>query len=95
MSEAGQRLDTPIRALAPLMLGATVAAFVLAIVGALLGDGVGNVAAGGAVGVIVAVPLIRVVILGIHWLRIGDKKFALIAAALLTIVGFGAILALL
>ncbi len=92
MSDSEARLDTPVHALPPLMLGATIAAFVLAIVGAVVDGRAGTVAAGLAVGVIVAVPLLRVVIVGVHWLRMGDKRFALIAGALLAVVGLGALI---
>ncbi len=95
MSEANvNKLDTPIRVLPPLMLVATIAALVLATVGAVVDGGAGTVTAGFAVGVIVAVPLIRVIIVGIHWLRIGDRRFAIVAIALLSVVGLGALFAL-
>ncbi|MCE9623211.1 MAG: hypothetical protein K8R99_12780 [Actinomycetia bacterium] len=88
-------LDTPIRALPPLMLAATIAAFVFATVGAVVDGRAGTVAAGLAVSTIVAIPLLRVVIVGVHWLRIGDRRFAVVAAVLLAVVGLGAILAVL
>ncbi len=88
-------VDTPIRGLKPVMLVATPAAFALAMVGAFVDGRAGTTAAGLAVAVIVAVPLLRVVIVGVHWLGIGDRRFAVLAAALLAIVGAGAIIALL
>ena len=89
------QIDTPIRGLKPLMLSATLAAFALAIVGAFIDGRAGRTAAGLAVAVIVAVPLLRVVVVGTHWWRVGDRRFAAIAAGLLALVGLGAILALL
>ncbi len=87
-------IDTPIRVFPPLMLIATIAALLLAVIGAVVDGRVGTVAAGLAVGVIVATPLLRVVIVGVHWLRIGDRRFAMTAIALLSVVGLGAIIAL-
>lgn len=88
-------LDTPIRGLKPLMLVATIAAFALAIVGSFSRGTLGTTAAGLAVATIVAVPLLRVVVVGTHWWRIGDRRFALVAIGLLGLVGSGAIIALL
>ena len=54
-------VDTRVGGLKPLMLIATIAAFVLAVVGAFNRGKLGTIAAGLAVAVIVAVPLVRVV----------------------------------
>ena len=86
-------VDTPVRGLKPLMLVATIAALALAVVGAFNRGALGTAAAGWAVGIIVAVPLLRVVVVGAHWWRIGDRRFALISASLLALVGAGAIIA--
>ena len=86
-------VDTPVRGLKPLMLVATVAAFGLAVVGSFSEGRLGNTAAGLAVAVIVAVPLVRVLVVGTHWWRSGDRRFAMIAAVLLAVVGVGAVIA--
>ena len=88
-------LDAPIRGLKPMMLVATVAAFALAIVGSFNRGPVGTTAAGLAVAMMVAAPLVRVLVVGAHWWRIGDRRFALVAICLLAIVGSGALIALL
>lgn len=77
------------------MLLATGTAFVLATLGSFLGGSVGRIAAGLSVAVIVAAPLLRVLVVGAHWWRIGDRRFATVAAALLAVVGSGAMIALL
>ena len=48
-----------------------------------------------SVAVIVAVPLLRVLAVGAHWWRIGDRRFAAVCIALLAVVGLGAIIAML
>ena len=88
-------LDTPIRGLGWGLLLATGVAFVLAIVGSFVGGSVGTTTAGLSVAVIVAVPLLRVLVVGAHWWRIGDRRFAAVSLALLAVVGSGAIIALL
>lgn len=88
-------LDTPIRGLKPMMLVATAVAFALALVGSFNRGAIGTTAAGLAVALIVAAPLLRVVVIGAHWWRIGDNRFMAVAIGLLGIVGAGAIIALL
>lgn len=78
-----------------MILVTTVATFVLAVVGSFNRGTLGTTAAGLAVAAIVAVPLVRVVVFGLHWWRIGDRRFAGRAVALLAVVGAGAIIALL
>jgi hypothetical protein len=69
-------------------------AFGAALAGVLLPDPVGNAAGATAVGVVVAVPLLRVAWLAIRWYRRGDRRYAAVAAGLLLIVGAGSVLAL-
>lgn len=88
-------LDTQIRGTKPMLLVTTILAFALAIVGSFNSGSVGTTAAGLAVAVIIAVPLLRVGAIGAHWWRIGDRRFAAIALTLLAMVGSGAIIALL
>ena len=87
-----RRVDPPIPALAQALRGATIATFVLAIVGLTPGR-VGDVAGAIAVGMVVAAPLLRVLWLMIRWARARDARFAAMAAALLVIVLGGAALA--
>lgn len=77
-----------------MMLATTIAALAFALVGSFARGTVGTTAAGLAVVTVVAVPLLRVVVVGVHWLRIGDRRFAAVALAVLAVVGVGAILAL-
>jgi len=88
-------VDTPIRGLKPMMLVATISAFALSIVGSFHSGTLGTTASGLAVTTVVAVPLLRVGVFGAHWWRIGDRRFAAIAASLLAVVGAGAIIAFL
>lgn len=53
----------------------------------------GRVAAAGAVGLVVAAPLLRVAWLAYRWWRWGDRAFASVAIALLLIVTAGTAIA--
>ena len=88
-------LDPPIRGLRLVLLLATGTAFVLAILGSFANGRLGTTLAGLSVAVVVAVPLLRVLAVGAHWWRIGDRRFAAVAIALLAVVGSGAIIAML
>lgn len=88
-------LDSPIRGLRPTLFAATTAAFVLSVVGAFTSGRFGTAARGAAIGIVVGLPLLRVVVVGGHWWRIGDRRFAALAFALLGVVAAGALLALL
>ena len=68
-------------------------AFGAALAGVILPDPVGNAAGATAVGVVVAVPLMRVAWLAIRWYRRGDRRYAAVAAGVLLIVGAGSVLA--
>jgi len=72
---------------------AAVVAFALASVGALLPGSVGRAAAVAVVAFIVAAPLLRVLSLAVHWLRVGDRRFAGVAFGLLFIVATGSVIA--
>ena len=69
-------------------------AFGAALAGVLLPDPVGDAASATAVGVVVAVPLLRVAWLAVRWYRRGDRRYAAVAAGLLLIVAAGSLLAL-
>jgi|GEM_PF-3781760 len=71
-----------------------VAAFVSAVVGMVGDSTVNHVAAACAVGVVIAVPLLRVVMLAGHWARVGDRRYAATAAALVAVAVCGALIAL-
>ena len=64
-----------------------------AVAGLLLPDPIGNAAGALAVGVVVGAPLVRVGWLAVRWYHRGDRRYAAVAAALLLIVGTGAVLA--
>lgn len=93
MSSIERRLDTPVRGTERAMRVAAVVAFILAAAGALLPGDAGRLAAGAVVAFIVAVPLLRVLSLGVHWFRTGDRRFAGVAFGLLLIVGAGSLIA--
>jgi hypothetical protein len=93
MSSQRPRIDTPTHGLDGAVRAAAFIALLLAVVGAFAPGRAGRLAAGSMVAFIVAVPLLRVLGLGIHWLRLGDRRFAVAAMGLLTIVAVGAVIA--
>ena len=62
-------------------------------VGALVPGDIGERAAIGMVGLLVAVPLGRALWLAVRWWHRGDRRFALLAVTLLLLVATGAALA--
>jgi hypothetical protein len=58
-----------------------------ALIGVLAPGGAGRAAANAVIALLIAVPLLRVVWLIQRWMRKGDRRFALVAACLLAIVG--------
>ena len=93
MTGIERRLDTPVRGTQRAMQIAAMVAFALAAIGALLPGSVGRAAAVAVVSFIVAVPLLRVLSLAVHWLRMGDRRFAAAAFGLLVIVAAGSVIA--
>ncbi|MGB8862229.1 MAG: hypothetical protein WCC60_23440 [Ilumatobacteraceae bacterium] len=93
MSLVGRQLDSPVRGMAGFLRAAVVLAFALAVVGALVPGAVGRASCVAMVAVIVAVPLVRVIALGVHWLRAGDRRFAAAAGGLMVVVAVGTVLA--
>lgn len=70
------------------------AATAVGLLGVVLGDGFGDVLAGIAVGVVIALPLLRVVWLVVTWRRQRDTRFVMLGLVLLALVGLGFVLAL-
>lgn len=93
MSSTERQLETPVRGMQHALRVAAVVAFVGAAAGALLPGRPGRVAAVAVVAFIIAVPLLRVLSLGVHWLRLGDRRFAGVAFGLLLIVATGSLIA--
>lgn len=93
MSNTERQLDAPVRATKRAMQVAALVAFTLALFGALLPGIAGRRAAGAVVAFVVVVPLLRVLSLGVHWLRMGDRRFAGVALGLLLIVAAGSLIA--
>ena len=93
MSTTERQLDTPVPGTERLMRVAAIVAFALAAIGALVPGVAGGTAAGAVVAFIVAVPLVRVLSLGVHWFRKGDRRFAGVAFGLLLIVAAGSLIA--
>ncbi len=88
-------VDALPRGLPQLLKAATVVALVAALVGTFAGGRTSSAFGGIAVGVIVAAPLLRVLLIGVRWLRIGDRRYSLAAGGLLLVTAAGAALALL
>ena len=44
------------------------------------------------VALLLAIPVVRVAWLGVRWWRLGDRRFALVAAALLAVVALAAVI---
>lgn len=83
----GKRLVRPLR-------WATAGAFALAVAGAVLPGAVGDAAAGAMIGLLMAVPLLRLAFFVARWWQIGDRRFAVVALLLLVEIGAGAAVAL-
>jgi ABC-type antimicrobial peptide transport system permease subunit len=78
------------------LLGKVVAAAaILGFVGALLGDGVGDVLAAIAVAMVVALPILRVTWLIAVWKKQRDTRFVLLGCGLIVLIVIGVIVALL
>lgn len=73
--------------------GATVVAFVLAVLAMAVPDPGGHGLGVTVVVLLVAAPLLRVTGLVVRWWSEGDRRFALVGLGLLAIVGLGAIIA--
>lgn len=91
--------DTPLdpragrqRRLSQFLRIAAYVTFALAVAALLLPGDAGRVAGFLVVVVLVAVPLLRLAWLGRRWLRKGDRRFALVAAALGLIIVGGSVL---
>lgn len=80
------------RRLSAFLRAATVAAFVVALAGLLLPGHAATIAGVAMVGLLVAVPLLRLGWLATRWLRKGDRRFAVVALTLAVIVVTGAAL---
>ena len=89
------RIDHMPGHLGDMLTAATIVAFLATVIGTVMSNDLGHVAGGVAVAAIIAAPLLRVAILGVHWWRQHDRRFALTAAALLAVTAVGAALAML
>lgn len=88
--EPGPRLArrrTLVRALAALAALLAVSALVTVVLPA----PADRTAAGVTVGLLLAIPVIRVSWLGVRWWRLGDRRFALVTLALLGVVTVAAV----
>jgi hypothetical protein len=85
-SSGGVELERVLRPAARVLLG-------IALVGAIVPGVIGTGVAVGAVSLVLAVPILRVCWLGVAWAREGDRRFAALAVALVTLMAVGAILA--
>lgn len=74
------------------LLAGAVATFAVGVAALVLPDRAGAICGAAMVGLLVAVPLLRLGWLGTRWLRKGDRRFALVAVTLGVIVMAGAAL---
>lgn len=84
-----------LRRLASLMQIALVAAFALALGGAFLPGRTGAILGGICIGILIGAPIVRVAWLTVDWARIGDRRFALLGLALLSVLAGGAMVSFL
>lgn len=61
---------------------------------ALIGGQIGRIAGGAILALLIGAPLLRIALLVVHWWRLPDRRFALVALGLLAVVGTGAIAAI-
>ena len=87
------RLERPSPHLATLLNLCLGVALVSALIGALTNSTVSHIAGWIAIGAIIAAPLLRILALGVGWLRLRDRRYAAVAFGLLLIVATGAALA--
>ncbi len=83
-----------IRRLSPAMRLATYTAWGLALVATVAPDNWSTVAGVLALVLIIAAPILRVLLLVVSWWTENDLKFVLIALLLLSVIGTGAVIAL-
>jgi len=88
-------VDTTPRSLALVLRVGAGMALLAAAVGTFTAGRTSRVAGAVSVAVVVAVPLVRVALLGGHWMRIGDRRYAFAAGVLLLVTASGGLLALL
>lgn len=69
----------------------TIALAVLALLTVVLPPPVEEPLAIATVALLLAIPVVRVAWLGLRWWRLGDRRFALVAAALLGVVALAAV----
>lgn len=75
------------------MWATTIAALAAAVAGVALPGRAGDVAAGAAVTVVIAAPLVRLCWLMARWWRERDIRFVLVALGLLLVIGLGVTIA--
>jgi hypothetical protein len=80
-----------LRLLSSLMQIALVAAFAMALCGAFLPGQTGTIFGGICIGILIGAPIVRVAWLTVDWARIGDRRFALLGFALLSVLASGAV----
>ena len=84
-----------LRRLASLMQVALVLAFALALGGAFFPGRTGAILGGICIGILIGAPIVRVAWLTIDWTRTGDRRFALLGLALLSVLATGAVISFL
>lgn len=88
-----ERLSPPIPGIVILLRIVVVAALAASLIGVGIGGSAGRSSDMVAVALIIAAPLLRVVVLAVHWMRLGDRRYSFVAMALLAVVGIAALIA--
>jgi hypothetical protein len=83
-------IDHPDPRLSAWLRAAIIGTLVASLLGATVPGTAGRWLGGVAIAVIVGAPLLRVGYLAIRWGRIGDRRFAWVAFALLAVIAVGA-----
>ena len=88
------RRDVDVAAMGRWMARGTVAAFALALVGAVVPGPVGAVCAVGCLVVLIGAPVVRVLWLTVGWAHHGDRRFAALGLVMLGVLAVSGLTAL-
>lgn len=84
-----------LNALSKILMGALVITFACALGGAFISGTAGQWSGTACIIILIAAPVLRVAWLVVDWMRIGDRRFALLGGALLCVLATSGAIALL